>query len=204
MTVHLGASTRYRNQKEDSDIRYRQRPYTHIPGRIISTGSFAGKDMFYGVEAGVISGGLFATGEYGITNADNAGVGDNADFSGGYAEAGVFFGGHKTYKGGKYNRPVVDNPVTDGGYGAVALVARYDTLDLANNAVNGGQLDSIVIGADWYPVKNARIGINYFNADADLGTSTSGLDAEFAALVSAHAVTTETVNGFVARLGFDF
>jgi len=32
MTVHLGASVRYRNQQEDGDIRYRQRPYTHLPG----------------------------------------------------------------------------------------------------------------------------------------------------------------------------
>jgi phosphate-selective porin OprO/OprP len=205
MTVHLGASVRYRNQQEDGAIRYRQRPYTHLPGRIISTGGFAGEDVFYGFEAGAIAGSLFAAAEYGLTNAKNSGIGENADLSGGYGEAGVFFGGRKTYKGGKFNRPVVDNPVTKGGFGALALVARFDTLDLTDGgAVDGGKLDTFVLGADWYPVKNARIGLNYFNSDADLGSSTSGLDSEFADLVRNPAVNSASVSGIVTRLQFDF
>jgi len=43
--VHLGASLRVRDQGETaSDLRYRQRPYTHVaPSRIIDTGRFADK-----------------------------------------------------------------------------------------------------------------------------------------------------------------
>ncbi|MGB0906972.1 MAG: OprO/OprP family phosphate-selective porin [Maricaulaceae bacterium] len=202
--VHLGASVRYRDQKNDGNIRYRQRPVSHIPGRIISTGSFADKDTFYGVEAAAIMGKFWAAGEYGQTNANNASGGTDGDFSGFYAEAGAFFGGRKTYKGHKFNRPKIDNPVTNGGYGALSLVARYDALDLEGNAVNGGKLDSVVIGADWWPTKNTRLGVNYFNSDADLGTSTSGLDSDFASLVTNPAITKESVDGFIARLQFDF
>jgi len=47
MTVHLGAYWRYRDKgdEENSDLRYRQRPFTHAaPSRIINTGRFAKSD----------------------------------------------------------------------------------------------------------------------------------------------------------------
>ena len=48
-----------------------------------------------------------------------------------------------------------------------------------------GQLDTIVLGADWWPTKQTRLRLNYFDADATNGAA-------------------ESANGFVARLGFDF
>lgn len=202
--VHLGASFRYRDQKDTaSDLRYRQRPFTHIPGRIISTGRIAQSDTFYGAEAAAIYQNLWVSGEYGITNANCAACTSDPSLNGGYIEAGVFIGGKKTYKGGKFNRPKVDKAITDGGIGAISFVARYDTIDLADTSVNGGDLDSRIIGVDWWPTKNTRVGLNYFDSDANLGSSTSGLDSEFAALVTAGAPE-ESVNGFVARVQFDF
>jgi len=202
--VHVGASVRYRDQgATQSDIRYRQRPFTHIPSRIISTGRIAQSDTFYGAEAAAIFNNFWVAGEYGITDANCVACASDPSLKGGYAEAGVFLGGKKTYKGGKFNRPKVDNPITDGGLGAVSLVVRYDTIDLADTAINGGDLDSFIIGADWWATKNTRLGLNYFNSDANLGTSTSGLDSDFAALVTA-GVPEESVSGVVARMQFDF
>ncbi len=202
--VHLGASARIRNTGDtQSDLRYRQRPVSHIPSRIISTGRIADKDTFLGVEAAGIMGQFWAAGEYGVTNADCETCTSDPSFDGLYVEAGAFFGGKKTYKGGKFNRPKVDNPITDGGMGAVSVFARYDTLNLEDTSINGGDLDTFVIGLDWWPVKNARIGVNYFDANANLGTSTSGLDSAFADLVVA-GVTEEDVSGFNLRAQFDF
>lgn len=204
LLVHIGASARLRNVGDtQSDLRYRQRPVSHIPGRIISTGRIAEKDTFYGLEAAAIAGQFWAAGEYGVTNADCTTCTSDPSFDGMYAEVGAFLGGAKTYKGGKFNRPKVDNPITDGGMGAFSIFARYDTLDLADTAINGGDIDSIVVGLDWWPTKNTRVGINYFDADANLGTSTSGLDSAFSALVSG-SVTQESVSGFNMRVGFDF
>jgi len=182
----LGASFRHRNQGEDqSDLRYRQRPFTHVTGdRIINTTRFADSDTFYGVEGAVIKDNLWVAGEYASLNANGSDTNEDADFSGFYAEAGLFFGGKKTYKGGKFNRPKVDNPVGSGGYGAVSVVARYDNVDL-EDGVHLGQLETFVLGADWWPTKQTRIGINYFNADAENGNADSG-------------------NGFVGRVQFDF
>lgn len=184
--VHLGASWRHRDQgSSQGDLRYRQRPYTHVaPSRIIDTGSFADSDNFYGVEGAVIKNNLWASGEYGLVSAEGSGTNEDADFSGFYAEAGMFFGGKKTYKGGKFNRPKVDNPLGEGGYGAFSVVARYDSIDLEDGPYLG-KLDTIVLGADWWPTKQTRVGINYFNADAENGSAESG-------------------NGVVGRVQFDF
>lgn len=186
MLVHLGASWRYRSKGDTSaNLRYRQRPYTHAaPSRIVNTGRFAQSDNFYGAEAAVIAGQFWAAGEYAALNAKGNGTNPDANFGGFYGEAGMFFGGTKTYKGGKFNRPKVDTPVGEGGYGALSLVVRYDKLDIQDN-IYQGELDTLVLGADWYPTKYTRLGINYFDSDAENGTADKG-------------------RGVVARLWFDF
>lgn len=202
--VHVGASFRYRDQKEDaSDLRYRQRAYTHIPSRIISTGRLAQSDTLVGVEAAALQDKFWVAGEYAVTQANCAACVSDPSVSGGYLEAGVFLGGKKVYKDGKFNRPKVDSPLTKGGMGALSFVARYDKLDLEDSGVDGGKLDTMVLGADWWPTKNTRLSINYFDADANLGTSTSGLDSTFAALVNA-GVQEEKVDGFIIRAYYDF
>ncbi len=202
--VHLGASFRIREIGDtQSDLRYRQRPVSHIPGRIISTGSIADSDTFIGAEAAALVNNFWVAGEYGQTSADCTICSSDPDFDGGYAEAGVFIGGKKVYKGGKFNRPKVDTPVTDGGNGAVSLVARFDTINLNDGDIDGGEYDSFSLGADWWPTRYTRLGVNYFNVDANLGTSTSGLDSNFAALVTAFEPS-ESVSGVILRAQFDF
>ena len=173
--AHLGASWRYRKQGDtQDDLRYRQRPYTNVAvGRIINTGRFAESDNFYAGEALFLKDSLWAAGEYSFLSANGSDGNEDADFSGGYIEVGYMIGGRKTYKGGKFNRPEVDNPVGEGGMGALALVARYDTLDLEDGPYLG-QLDTLVLGADWWATKQARLGLNFFNVDAENGTSESG------------------------------
>ena len=71
LSLHAGASFRYRDRDNGQpDFRYRQRPVTHIPGRIVSTGRIASSDFFVGGEAALIKGPFWAAGEYGVTFAD--------------------------------------------------------------------------------------------------------------------------------------
>ncbi len=195
--LHLGASWRYRDANSASDLRYRQRPYAHVlssensegvlsSGRIINTGNFADSDNFYGAEGLVIHNNLWAAGEYAILDAKGSGTNPNGSFGGGYIEGGIVLGGRKTYKasGGTFNRMKVDNPFGSGGMGALALVARYDTIDLEDNGYTG-KLDTVILGADWWPTKQTRLRINYFDADATNGAA-------------------ESAKGVTARVGFDF
>jgi len=184
--AHVGVSWRYRKQGDSqSDLRYRQRPYTHsAPDRIVNTGRFADSDNVIIGEVAFLKDNMWAAGEYAVLSANGSAGNDDADFSGGYLEAGIMFGGKRTYKGGKFNRPKVDNPVGAGGMGAIALVARYDTLDVQDGPYLG-KMDTIVLGADWWATKQTRFALNYFNVEAENGTAESG-------------------NGVVGRLSFDF
>ena len=203
--LHLGASWRYRDAADTSNLRYRQRPYAHsldsdntqgfLPsGRIINAGRivadrderFAKSDNLFAIEGLILQDNMWAAAEYAIVDAKGADLNPDASFGGGYIEAGIVFGGKRTYKssGGTYNRMKVDNPIGEGGMGAVSLVARYDTLDLEDNGYLG-KLDTIVLGADWLPTKNTRLRVNYFNSDAKNGYA-------------------DSASGINARLGFDF
>ncbi len=203
-TAHIGASWRYRDANDSQDLRYRQRPYAHalnsdntdgvLPsGRIINAGvaagvgeRFASSDNFFAVEGLFIQNSFWAAGEYSLVEANGAGANPDASFNGGYIEAGYIIGGKKSYKtsGGSYDRMKVYQPFGSGGWGALALVARYDRLDLEDD-IYLGQLDTVVLGADWLPTKQTRIRVNYFNSDADDGFA-------------------DSAEGVVARVGFDF
>lgn len=201
--VHIGGSWRYRNNSDslnpnvNDGLRYRQRPYAHVfnsentggilpSGRIVSTPRFAKSDNMFAIEGLAIHKNLWVAGEYSLLNAKGAGTNANGDFSGGYIEAGYVIGGKRAYKksSGAYDRTKVDNPLGEGGFGALSLVARYDTLDLQDGPYRG-KLDTVVIGADWMPTKQTRLRLNYFDSDATNGAA-------------------ESANGFIARLGFDF
>ena len=202
--VHLGASARYLDQGEDSGlVRYRQRPFAHIPGRVVSTGAIADSELLVALEAAAIRGPVWAAGEYGRVTADCPACSADPDFDGYYVEIGSFFGGRKTYKGGKFDRPKVDHPFTEGGPGALSIVVRFDAVNLRDSAVDGGKLDTTALGLDWWPTSHVRAGLDLFSGDARYGASTSGLDPAFAAQVLADA-SSDTVQGAVARLQFDF
>jgi len=203
MTIHLGASARYREKGDtQSNLRYRQRPFAHIPGRIISTGSVGESDTQLALEAAILRGPLWVSSEYAVLSSDLAAGGD-ATFDGGSIEAGYFFGGRRTYKDGKFDRPEVNSPVTEGGYGALAVSAGFDTLDLTDSRLDGGAMNTTLLGLSWYPTSKTRVGLSLFRSDADLGTSTSGLDPAFAAAVLA-GLTSDTVTGVTLRLQADF
>ena len=45
--------------------------------------------------------------------------------------------------------------------------ARYNDIDLEDASVNGGELDNITVGVNWYLNTNARVMVNYFMADLE-------------------------------------
>ncbi len=200
LNIHTGLSFRYRNVDADQpQLRYRQRPVTHIPGRIISTGRIADSDTFAGAEAAITKGPFWAAGEYAVTFADCTACAEDPSFSGGYIEAGFILNGRRTLKGGKFDRPKLH----DGRFGAASFVMRYDTIDLNGATINGGSYQAFILGADWWPKKNLRVGVNGFVANADLGDIASGLAQDFADGVSS-GLGEETVKGVTLRAQFDF
>lgn len=201
--VHLGASWRYRDQPGDDLADIDQGPFTAQPsGDIIATSDFIANDNFYGFEiAAIHDEKLWAWGEYAILDANgglNTATGanfDDATLDAFAAEIGYIFGGRQGYKGGKFTRTKVDKAVGDGGYGAFSFVARFDRLDLSDAPAgfagtnNAGELDTFVVGANWWMTNYSRIALNYFNVNAD-GTGQSDFGS--------------SGQGIVTRLQLDF
>ncbi len=52
-------------------------------------------------------------------------------------------------------------PVDSGGTGAWEVAARVQTLDLQSDNVQGGQLSTLTLGLNWYPVWWSRVMVNY-------------------------------------------
>jgi len=213
--IHTGVSFRHRKQNDADNLRYRQRPYLEQTGRIISTGRIADSDTFFGGELGALFGSAWGIGEYAVVNANcvegSTVCTDDPSFQAWSIGAGYVFGGKRNYKLGKFKRVTVDNPVTKGGWGALSVNARFDSLDLSDEGIQGGDLDTFAVGVNWWLHKQTRIQLNYFNSNAILsGVNTGGslgIDNAFAPISvvgGARAFDEDTVDGFVARLQFDF
>ena len=85
---------------------------------------------------------------------------------------------------------------------------RYDSLDLTDEGIEGGDIDTIAASVNWWLHKQARLQLSYFNADATLSGPnvgpSLGLQDVYAAATTNALLNDDTVDGFVARLQFDF
>jgi phosphate-selective porin OprO/OprP len=209
--AHLGLSGRLRDIGEkQGEFRYRQRPIAHVPGRFVSTGAIAEREVFVGAEAAAILGPFWTAGEYAraFVNCSPAAeaasrCASDPQLDGGYAEVGVVIGGRRTYKAGSFDRTEVSHSLWNRGLGALSLVARYDTLDLTKGLVDGGAYDAFIVGADWQLNKFIRLGINAFKTEVALGSRISGLDADIATYIQ-RGVDETDVKGVILRAQVDF
>jgi phosphate-selective porin OprO/OprP len=130
----------------------------------------------------------------------------NPSFWGGYAEVGYFLTGEtRGYKGFKWDRTKVLNPVSKGGMGAFQVIARYDRLDLTDTVgsviVNGGVQTAYQAGLQWLPIDYVRFYLNYARVEVKGGPL-----AATVVPVSTKAINERTYGSDViqTRVAFDF
>lgn len=176
--LHLAASIRHREDPSNSGaVQYRRRPQIHSSDvRFVDTGPLAiDQDTFYGVELGAIFGPFYATAEWGFLTADASVPGAaDPDFNGGYIGAGYFFTGESLPydpSAGNIGGLKPNNPVGQGGMGALAAHIRYDRLDLTDlgAGIDGGEQAAWMIGLTWYPIEYVRFLLNYYHLEVDGG-----------------------------------
>lgn len=184
---HVGAHYRYRNAGADQDdFRYRQRPHNHLASRYINTDRISDSDSLFGFELAGVMGPFSAQAEYAWQKADlsDPAVGqDDPTFSGGYIDLSYFITGEsRAYKGskGSFQRIKVKDPVFDGGMGAWQVAVRYDTIDLTDEDIFGGEQDTWIIGLNWYLNRHTRFMMNYSHSDIDkaFDVADNGLDGK--------------------------
>jgi phosphate-selective porin OprO and OprP len=120
-------------------------------------------------------------------------------FQGGYVEVMYFLTGeHRNFNKrlGALDRPIVYTPMfilggRNGcctGSGAVQVGARYSAMDLNDNGINGGYLQSMTAGLNWFLNPNTKVQFNY-----DLTHRSAVRDAPAG-----------FINGFGTRFSIDF
>lgn len=170
--LHVGGSAHFRDNNDVAGgTRYRQRPLVHTTDtRFIATPSLpVEKETSYGLELAAINGPLHAAGEVHWLKADLIdSAAASPAFFGGYAEVGYFLTGEtRGYKGGRFDRTKVLNPVGKGGMGAFQVNLRYDHLDLNDEAVVGGKQAGYQASLIWIPQDYVRFMLNYGHLSYD-------------------------------------
>lgn len=169
---HIGAAASHRNPNDDM-VRYRRRPEIRTVNRIVDTGTGMAESVsLYNAEAAVVFGPFSAQGEYthaGV-NTQNGGISD-PEFRAYYLMASFFLTGEtRPYDMKKkvFSRVQPNaNLGEDGGCGAWELAARYSNINLNEQIVQGGELNSVTIGLNWYLNPNTRVMFNYIYANRD-------------------------------------
>ena len=180
--VHLGASGSYRAQPDA--LRYRARPPIHNTVRFVDTRSsstdpetgenvttdLAGDEGWrWGVEAATVLGSLSVQGELMGANEDLL-DGSSFDGLGWYAQASYLLTGERRpYKktSGTFSGIKPQDNYGGGGWGAWELAVRYDSLDLDDGNVKGGELEDTAVGINWYLNPAIRLTANYVYSDLD-------------------------------------
>jgi phosphate-selective porin OprO/OprP len=163
------------------------------PTAILNTGNIpAHAGDVVGAETALAAGNFFAQGEYlhyrisqnagGVNPSDGAVnlLNPDLDFQGGYVEASYSIGGRRRYipETGAYSAVIPDHPFTlsNGGWGAFELAARFSAIDLndkftpgrathLSGGVNGGDQKGLDVGLNWYPNLNVKFMLDYIHTD---------------------------------------
>jgi len=167
--IHLGASAHWRDNGDLASMvttRYQQRPLVHTTDvRFIATPALPVEtETNFGFEAAAIHGPFHAAGELHWLEADTTTSGLSPNFFGAYAEIGYFLTGEtRGYRGGRWDRTTVRNPVggENGGLGAFQVNLRYDYLDLNSGTIVGGVQNGLEASLIWIPTDYVRFLINY-------------------------------------------
>jgi phosphate-selective porin OprO/OprP len=168
---HVGADYFVRRPHQDT-LSFAQRPEVHLAPNFVDTGDFAANTSTgWDAEAALVYDSFSLQSEY-IGNAVDLPGGDDATFSGVYVFASYFITGeHRPYKtsSATFDKVVPKRPFWfgNGGPGAWEIAARYSylNLDQTGAGIEGGRLQDVTVGVNWYLNANTRIMLNYVNGN---------------------------------------
>ncbi|MCH2557692.1 MAG: OprO/OprP family phosphate-selective porin [Alcanivorax sp.] len=170
--LNLGLSVRRQSAKDADTFRLRTRPQTYLsPYRPVDTGTFV-SDGFTagGAQVMYLHGPFEMEAEYFQQRYDEihdgAADGEEPEFEGGYVQLGYFLTGEsRTYKPtlDVFGPPQPARSVSQGGMGAWQVAASYSTLELTDRGIDGGNIDMMMLGLNWFPQSRLRFALEYGN-----------------------------------------
>lgn len=164
--LHFGIASMYRNVEDVGVVEFSDEPEARVAGNnIVDTGDIENTKSFtrYGLEWAMVRGRLSAQSEYVLTTVDR-GDAEDLQFSGWHFQTGFFLTEDSlNYERGDFGSPSPNRRVGDGGIGAWELTLRYSSLDLNDKLIQGGEIQNMTYGVNWYPVPMLRFSANYID-----------------------------------------
>ena len=167
--VHLGFGTRYSNAREGAQA-ITEPEFNNAPPDFVDTGAFAADNLYlYDFEASWRRGPFWLAGEYVWTAVDSPAAGD-PHFGGYHVTASWILSGEMrgyNKRAGIVDKFPVAKSVYEGGWGAWEAAVRWSTLDLNDGAIQGGELDTLSLGINWWlsPIFNVNVNYRHINLD---------------------------------------
>lgn len=166
--LHLGLGLRYTNAEEG--IRFGTEPEFNQAPDFVDTGVFAANSSTtYNIEASWRKGPFWVAGEYVNTAVDSPNFGD-PNF-GGYHLTGswALTGEMRTYnrRSGLLSNVPVAQSVYQGGWGTWELGVRWSELDLTDGLIDGGEMEILSVGVNWWltPVFGVSANVRHISLD---------------------------------------
>ncbi len=170
--VHLGLGYSRRSPTNDSQT-FSSKPEANLAPTYITATAAAETVELMGLEAAWVTGPFTLSGEYTQASIDgDTGATSDPDFAGYYLQAGYFLTGENR----PYNKaqgcfgalkPDESAFGESGGSGAWEVAARISSLDLDDDGTDGGELDDLTFGVNWYLNPNTRLMLDYIISDLD-------------------------------------
>ena len=70
-------------------------------------------------------------------------------------------------RSGLFDHVRVAKPVTQGGWGAWEFAARFSSVDLTDGGIEGGDMQILSLGANWWLTQAASANVNFRNINLD-------------------------------------
>jgi phosphate-selective porin OprO/OprP len=179
--LHLGVGIRRSDGK--NGVHYLTEPEFNKSPTFVDTGLIdASESLQLNFEASWRKGPFWLAAEYVDTAVDSPTFGD-LDFSGYHITGSwILTGEMRAYrkKTGIFGPVPVAKSVYQGGKGAWELGARISSIDLTDGLVDGGEMDILSLGVNWWltPVFNVNFNYRYITLDRfGMDTSSSGFMA---------------------------
>ena len=160
--VHLGLGARFSNAKQG--VQFLTEPEFNKSPLFVDTGLIDAQDSStWNLEASWRRGPYWLAAEYVDSRVDATSTGD-PNFSGYHVTGSWIMTGEMReyrYRSGIFGPVPIARTVEQGGWGAVELSARYSSLDLTDGLIDGGEMDILSFGANWWLTPLFNVNLNY-------------------------------------------
>ena len=178
--IHVGGAVSFRDPSKP--FSFSARPECNLADKLTDTKNLTADNFqLLDAELATVQGPFYATAEFMAANVDRT-KGSDLWLDGFYVEAGWFLTGEsRPYdrKSGTWGQLKPLHSVTDGGFGAWEISARYSNVDLTGATLpsSARKLSEAIVGVTWYMTRNFKLTVDYGRSHATPSTRDGGLFA---------------------------